>query len=344
MADDKDKTGAQDRDRVAAGEGYEVSYFAQKHGISEEDARALIARIGNDRGKLDAAAGSASKRKSPSAASGTRARRAPPAKSQKSSDGTGARAKPGNAVSAGAAALVDDAARSAAKGGAAVAGATRLVARTSRRASSAAKARVTALPSATKKAVEKGVARAATATRSKTVALVGAAAAGLAAGLAVNLGRKALVQAPSALSGDWFDAVKTEHAMALALFDQLQKTTSDEGAKRSTLLMQLKHALGKHAFMEENVLYPALREHGDKADADKLNHDHGYVKQYLYDLENLDSASTAFLAMVDDFRREIEEHIREEESSIFPPLHAALGPDANAKLTAQANKEAFKLA
>jgi hypothetical protein len=56
MADDKTKTGNADRSRVAGGEGYEVSYFARKHGIITEQARQLIARIGNDRAQLDAAA------------------------------------------------------------------------------------------------------------------------------------------------------------------------------------------------------------------------------------------------------------------------------------------------
>lgn len=34
---------------VAAGEDYEVSYFATKHNITREQARNFIARIGNDR-------------------------------------------------------------------------------------------------------------------------------------------------------------------------------------------------------------------------------------------------------------------------------------------------------
>lgn len=56
MADDKNKRGGADRARVAAGEGYEVDYFARKHGISAEQARDLIKRVGNDREKLDAEA------------------------------------------------------------------------------------------------------------------------------------------------------------------------------------------------------------------------------------------------------------------------------------------------
>ena len=57
MADNKSKRGGGDRQRVAGGEGYEVRYFATKHGISAQQARDLIKEVGNDREKLNAAAG-----------------------------------------------------------------------------------------------------------------------------------------------------------------------------------------------------------------------------------------------------------------------------------------------
>ena len=56
MADNKSKRGGGDRTRVAKGEGYELRYFARKHGISRDQAEGLIKRIGNDREKLNAAA------------------------------------------------------------------------------------------------------------------------------------------------------------------------------------------------------------------------------------------------------------------------------------------------
>jgi hypothetical protein len=56
MSDDKTKQGQQDRSRVAGDEPYEVAYFASKHGLSQEQARDLIARVGNDRASLDSAA------------------------------------------------------------------------------------------------------------------------------------------------------------------------------------------------------------------------------------------------------------------------------------------------
>jgi len=56
MADDTNNRGGQDRSRVAGGEEYEVRYFAEKHGISIEQAEQLISQHGNSREKLDAAA------------------------------------------------------------------------------------------------------------------------------------------------------------------------------------------------------------------------------------------------------------------------------------------------
>ncbi|HVF93389.1 MAG TPA: hemerythrin domain-containing protein [Sphingomonas sp.] len=317
MADDKSKRGGSDRSRVSASEEYEVDHFAEQNGITPDETRALIARVGNDRKKLEAALAEERSAKVPSAAP-KRPRKAP-----------ATRKKPQDAGPAIAAPVVAVARRAAAG---------------TRRSSDAARKSVVAVPRAGRNLVAAGAARTADAARSGTGRSLGIAAAGLVAGLVVNLGRKAVVQAPSALAGDWFDAVKAEHRMALSLFDKLQSTSDEQAAKRRTLLAQLKHALSKHAFMEENVLYPALRDHGDKADADKLNHDHGYVKQYLYELDNLDAASPAFLVTLAKFRRDIEEHIEEEEQTIFPPLHKALGEAANSKLTVQANKEAFKLA
>ena len=56
MADNRNDRGGRDRSRVAAAQGYELGYFARKHGISRDEARKLIERVGNDRAKLNAAA------------------------------------------------------------------------------------------------------------------------------------------------------------------------------------------------------------------------------------------------------------------------------------------------
>ncbi len=90
--------------------------------------------------------------------------------------------------------------------------------------------------------------------------LVGAAVAGAAAGFVANFGRKFLVQSITSAAGDWFDALKAEHKLTLAVFDKLQATDNSQAGLRSELLAKLKFALSKHAIEEEMVIYPALRD------------------------------------------------------------------------------------
>jgi len=57
MPDNKNKTGAQDRSQVSADQDYEVRQFAEAHGISVDEVRNLVARVGNSREALEAALG-----------------------------------------------------------------------------------------------------------------------------------------------------------------------------------------------------------------------------------------------------------------------------------------------
>jgi hemerythrin-like domain-containing protein len=177
-----------------------------------------------------------------------------------------------------------------------------------------------------------------------TNVLIGAAAAGAALGFAANMGRKLIVQATSAASGDWADALATEHKMTLAIFDKILATTNKQTTMRGTLLAKLKYALSKHAIQEEMVIYPALRQEGRTDDADDLTSEHGIVKTYLYELETMPKDSAKWLARVRDFRSMIEEHMREEENKVFPALRSSMSDEENGKLTAMMNKEGFKFA
>ena len=176
----------------------------------------------------------------------------------------------------------------------------------------------------------------------RTVAI--GAAAGIATGLLANLVRKAAVQAPTVMAGSWDKALAAEHAAALKLFDLLEKTDDHATARRSFLLMQLKHAVGKHAFQEENVVYATMRDQGLTEAADHLNHDHGYVKQYFFDLTEMPKDDPAWLPKVKEFRGMIEKHMREEEDELFPKLRGQLSEEQNRHVTAVMNKEGLKLA
>lgn len=174
--------------------------------------------------------------------------------------------------------------------------------------------------------------------------LAAAAVAGAAVGLAANFGRKFVVQGIAGASGDWAETLAGEHQIVLALFDKVEATRDDNAGTRMHLLGKIKNALGKHALEEENVIYPALRDANSTHDADALNAEHGYVKTYLYELENMPADSPAWLAKVRAFRAMLEAHMKMEEDEVFPSLKAALSDEQNAKLAHAVSREGMKLA
>ena len=170
------------------------------------------------------------------------------------------------------------------------------------------------------------------------------AAAGLTVGLAANVVRKFLVQAPALAAGEWDDALAAEHQATLALFDAIEKTEASHKVRRGVLLTQIGHALAKHAIEEENAVYAALRIHGQVAEADRLNGDHGYVKQYLFELGSMAADHPQFLPKIRDFRAMLEAHMREEEDKVFPKLRGLLSEEESATLTKAMNIEGLKIA
>ena len=175
-------------------------------------------------------------------------------------------------------------------------------------------------------------------------AAIAAAVGGLVVGLMANAGRKALVQGMSAAAGEWDDSLKAEHDATRMIFDALEQTSDDQTIKRNALLVQLKHALTKHAHEEENVVYPAMRENGLTEQADDLNREHGYTKQFLYELTKMPADDPEWIAKVGEFRTELERHMMEEENNLFPSLRLKLGMEGNNAVTAAMHKEGFKVA
>lgn len=175
-------------------------------------------------------------------------------------------------------------------------------------------------------------------------ALVGAAIAGAAIAVAANLGRKAIMQGMSASAGDWDEVLAAEHDSTLAIFDKLLATDDSQTFKRAMLVKKLTHALDKHAHEEEHVVYPALREANSAHDADALEGEHGYVKTFLYELNEMDKGAADFLSKVREFRSMIEAHARMEEEEVFPKFKESLSQEQNDRITSLVNKEGFKMA
>jgi len=174
--------------------------------------------------------------------------------------------------------------------------------------------------------------------------LIGAALAGAAIGFAANIGRKFAMQGMEAVAGDWFEMLKKDHDEIQKLTEQMLATDETQTWKRSMLLMKLAHKLDKHSYEEETVIYPALREDNDTADADRMDTEHGHVKTLIFELKQMDSDSAGWLEKVRKLRDSLDEHIRMEEEQILPKLRRDLDEDQNANLTSMVNRAGFMMA
>src|SRR4029079_13635886 len=143
--------------------------------------------------------------------------------------------------------------------------------------------------------------------RENTGPIIGAALAGAALGFAANYGRKFLLQSMESTAGDWDEILAAEHEAALAILDKMLATDESQTFKRKMLLMKLTHALDKHDHQEEMVVYPALREANEKADADHLEGEHGYIKTFIYELNEIGADAPNWLEKVREFRRLVSE-------------------------------------
>ena len=169
-------------------------------------------------------------------------------------------------------------------------------------------------------------------------AIASAALGGAMIAVAANLGRKAAVQGFSAVAGNWADSLAAEHKMVLGIFDKMLDTDDDQTKKRALLLMQLGHALDKHAYAEEHVVYPCLRENNDASVAATLEKEHGEVKTFLHRLSNMPKDSPEWIGVVSEFRASVAHHAAMEENEVFPQLRAQIDEALDKKITKEVNK------
>jgi hemerythrin superfamily protein len=174
--------------------------------------------------------------------------------------------------------------------------------------------------------------------------IIAAALGGAAIGFAANYGRKALMQGMEAAVGDWDEILAAEHDLALAIFDKMLATDETQTFKRKMLLMKLTHALDKHAHQEEMVVYPALREANEATDADHLEGEHGYIKTFNYELNEMGADSPTWLEKVREFRDLVSRHAHMEEEQVFPGFKGAMSEEQNAHVTSLVNRDGFWMA
>jgi hemerythrin superfamily protein len=133
--------------------------------------------------------------------------------------------------------------------------------------------------------------------------------------------------------GNVITELTMDHREVDELFDKIELQPVGERQRR-TLADELTIELVRHSVAEEMHLYPAVREYveGGEEIADKELSDHARVEQHLKGLEGLPADDPQFDHLVAKLKREVSEHVHDEENRLFPLLAAACPREAVDKL------------
>ncbi len=111
-----------------------------------------------------------------------------------------------------------------------------------------------------------------------------------------------------------------DHERVRQLFEQF------EGAgrpQRRALAHQLCQELKIHAQIEEEILYPTVRQSLDDEDlVDEAVQEHAEARQLIARLEAAGADEADVEATVLELREAIEHHVEEEEAEMFPAMRA----------------------
>ncbi len=123
------------------------------------------------------------------------------------------------------------------------------------------------------------------------------------------------------------EVLTQDHRTVEQLFGQYQQAPDAE--RKGEVVNQIIRELSVHAAIEEEILYPSVREalpDGDALAEDGLQ-EHKTAKELLADLDKMSSDDPQFDQKVGQLMEDFEHHVQDEEGDMFPKLQQALGDD-----------------
>ena len=124
---------------------------------------------------------------------------------------------------------------------------------------------------------------------------------------------------------DAIQLLKTDHDAVKKMLEAGEKTTERGVKTRQELLTRIKEELTVHEIIEEEIFYPALKEH-PKAREIVLEgyEEHHVVDMVMAELEQTPFEDETWGAKFTVMKENIEHHIEEEETEMFKQARQVL--------------------
>jgi hemerythrin superfamily protein len=131
---------------------------------------------------------------------------------------------------------------------------------------------------------------------------------------------------------DAITLLRDDHAKVRKLFREFEGASDESPATKRRIVDQIVEELTVHAFIEEQLFYPAVQrlENGGKGEAPEdlvkeAQEEHAQVKRLLAELETMSAEDERFDAKVTVVIDDVSHHAEEEENEMFPKVRDLMG-------------------
>ncbi|MCW2877504.1 MAG: hypothetical protein JWQ95_1604 [Sphaerisporangium sp.] len=121
--------------------------------------------------------------------------------------------------------------------------------------------------------------------------------------------------------------LKDDHKTVEKLFKQFEKAGERAYKEKQQIVEQIIQELTTHAYIEEEIFYPAARQDVPETSDHVLEsvEEHHVVVWMLSELRNLDPKDERYDAKVTVLIENVRHHVEEEEEEWFPQVREAMG-------------------
>jgi hemerythrin-like domain-containing protein len=132
---------------------------------------------------------------------------------------------------------------------------------------------------------------------------------------------------------DAMSLLKEDHRRVKKMLAELESTTERGVKTREELFARVKRELVVHEAIEEEIFYPALKEHPKTKDiALEAYEEHHVVDTVMAEIEGVAYDDETWGAKFKVMKENLEHHIEEEEGEMFKQARQVFGQDELAQL------------
>jgi hemerythrin-like domain-containing protein len=132
---------------------------------------------------------------------------------------------------------------------------------------------------------------------------------------------------------DALSLLKEDHDKVKKMLEELDSTTERGVKTREELLTKVKQELQVHESIEEEILYPALKDHPKTKElALEAFEEHHVVNMVMAEIEGVPFEEETWGAKFTVMKENLEHHIEEEEGEMFKQAKQVFDNDELAQL------------